>query len=194
MRKLLQNKIVVSCLALVAVLCVAADHLKLPARLSLAIAAREPSTDPASAPADIHVPGVTQFSRKLRNWQEMFAIDPALRDPFAPVVQPVPAKLTASVMPDSPNPPPSFVLQAVSIEGSRAFAVINHSVVAEGELISGYRVERILPTHVELKGNLGPLVVRMDRTDQRPKPPIANAPSVDLLPTPAQILPGAARR
>lgn len=186
MRKLLQNKLVVSALAGVAALSVAANFVKLPKRLSLA-AAREPVVNATDAPpVSLSVPGETEFSRTVRPWQEMFPIDTAARDPFAALVQPgptIPATATAtSAAPVQPSQTPVFVLQAVSIEANRPFAVINQTVVAEGDQISGYRVESIVSTHVTLSGSSGSVVVSMGRTALRQKTPTGTAPAADLPP------------
>lgn len=188
MRKLLQNKLVVSALAGVAALSVAANFVKLPKRLSLA-AAREPVVNATDAPpVSLSVPGETEFSRTVRPWRELFPIDSAVRDPFAALVQPgptIPATATAtatSAAPFQPTETPVFVLQAVSIEANRPFAVINQTVVAEGDQISGYRVESIVSTHVTLSGSSGSVVVSMGRTALRQKTPTGAAPAADLPP------------
>lgn len=186
MRKLLQNKLVVSALAGVAALSVAANFMKLPKRLSLA-AAREPVVNATDAPpVSLSVPGETEFSRTVRPWRELFPIDSAVRDPFAALVQPgptIPATATAtSAAPVQPTETPVFVLQAVSIEANRPFAVINQTVVAEGDQISGYRVQSIVSTHVTLSGSSGSVVVSMGRTALRQKTPTGAAPAADLPP------------
>lgn len=196
MRKLLQNKLVVSALAGVAVLSVVANFVKLPKRLSLAVA-REPSTEPAEvSPTTLHVPGETEFSRTLRAWHELYPINSAARDPFAPMIEPATMQPVAVAVAMAANPslPPSFVLQAISIEANRPFAVINQTVVTEGEWISGYRVERILPTRVTLSGGFGSLSIDMSRASQRQKAPTANAPAADLSPAPAGQKPVTANR
>ncbi len=184
MRKLLQNKLVVSALAGVAALSVAANFMKLPKRLSLA-AAREPVVNATDAPpVSLSVPGETEFSRTVRPWRELFPIDSAVRDPFAALVQPgptIPATAT-SAAPFQPSETPVFVLQAVSIEANRPFAVINQTVVAEGDQISGYRVQSIVSTHVTLSGSSGSVVVSMGRTALRQKTPTGAAPAADLPP------------
>lgn len=184
MRKLLQNKLVVSALAGVAALSVAANFVKLPKRLSLA-AAREPVVNATDAPpVSLSVPGETEFSRTVRPWRELFPIDSAVRDPFAALVQPgptIPATAT-SAAPFQPSETPVFVLQAVSIEANRPFAVINQTVVAEGDQISGYRVQSIVSTHVTLSGSSGSVVVSMGRTALRQKTPTGAAPAADLPP------------
>ena len=184
MRKLLQNKLVVSALAGVAALSVVANFVKLPKRLSLA-AAREPVVNVTDAPpVSLSVPGETEFSRTVRPWRELFPIDSAVRDPFAALVQPgptIPATAT-SAAPFQPSETPVFVLQAVSIEANRPFAVINQTVVAEGDQISGYRVESIVSTHVTLSGSSGSVVVSMRRTALRQKTPTGAAPAADLPP------------
>ena len=192
MRKLLQNKLVVSALAGVAVLSVAGNFVKLPKRFSSA-AAREPGVVAAEAtPVSTTVPGQTEFSRTLRAWHELYPIDVSSRDPFAARIE------TATTRPfavaTDPALPPSFLLQAVSIEANRPFAVINQTVVTEGELINGYRVEKINATGVTLNGDLGSVSIDMSRPSQRQKVPTANVPAADLPPAPAGQKPAPAKR
>ena len=97
-------------------------------------------------------------------------------------------------MATNPSLPPGFILQAVSIEANRPWAVINQTVVTEGESISGYRVERIFPTHVTLNGSFGSLSIDMNRASQRQKVPTANAPAADLPPASAGQKPVTANR
>ena len=181
MRKLLQNKLVVAALAIVALLSVAANFVKLPKRLSPA-AAREPSADPAVPfPSSHQIPGETEFSRTPRAWNDYFPVDTSARDPFAPNVQSTTVERPVAA-PINPTLPPTLVLQAVSIEANRPFAVINQTVLTEGESINGYRIEKILPTHVRLSGSLGIITVDMARASQRQKTPTANAPAAVLPP------------
>lgn len=178
MRKLLQNKKVVSCLAIIAVLSVAANFVKLPSLKTFNAVAREPET-PISATGTtvFEVPGITRFSRRYTNWQTLLPIDVTARDPFAPVTSGIPTIARGSVT----NPSfPGFALQGVSIEGDRAFAVINQTVVTQGESLSGYRVDRIDPGQVALSGRAGTLVVHMVSPSAIQNSPTANAPNADL--------------
>lgn len=178
MRKLLQNKLVVSGLVVVAILCIAANFMKLPSLRALTASAREPEAPAASTAATAYnVPGITQFSRRYTNWQTLLPIDPMARDPFAPAISGVPAM---GKRPGTNQPVPEFTLQGVSIEGDRAFAVINQTVVTEGESLSGYRVDRIAPGQVALSGRAGTLVVHMIPPPDPHNSPIANAPDADL--------------
>jgi len=194
MRKLLQNKLVVSALAGVAVLSVAGNFVKLPKRLSLA-AAREPEVNAAeAAPVSTTVPGETEFSRTLSAWHELYPVDISARDPFAPGIDPATPQPGIVAIATNPSLPPSFILSAVSIEAHRPWAVINRTVVTEGELINGYRVEKIIATSVTLNGDLGSFSIDMNRPSQRQKVPTANVPAADLPPAPAGQKPAPAIR
>ncbi len=154
MRKLLQNKAVVACLVLVAAVCLAGDTLKrLFKKSDLPVAAR---VVPDAVPL---VPGTFPIRTSLRvatnfsNWRDWGAGTARLRDPFGSgpsVLLP-----TNSVAPPVAPTPPTFTVQAISIDGDRALAVINQRVVAAGDQIEGYRVEAILPDQVRLHGPAG---------------------------------------
>lgn len=79
------------------------------------------------------------------------------RDPFAPLT-------SASPIPHKPSlrtPPANFIrqsqvngrfiLKAIAVEGQQRSAVINRTVVYEGEMIEGYQVMSIQPKGVWLK-------------------------------------------
>ena len=197
MRKLLQNKWVVSGLATVALGCVAGNFVKFPSRTALTAAAREASPIEAEGtPVSYQVPGVTRFERAVRSWRDLFPVERAAHDPFAWPALAGTSRGTAPQITAAPTNlanllvPPVFVLQAVSVEADRAFAVINQTVVTEGDQIYGYRVERIIPTQVRLMGALGPLNVTMIQTPPREKVPTAKPPAADLPPASARPVPG----
>ena len=192
MRNILQSKIGVACLTAVAVLCVAANFVNLLQRRSTVATAREntvPVEDEREDP--YQVPPLSRVAAELRDWRELFPLDTLRRDPFAAVFVPPPAAVT--------NTPtmPAFQLQAVSLAAGKALAVINHRVVAEGEIIEGCRVEKILPHEVRLVSPVfGPLTATFDRTPLQPnaasdkKSASANPPSADLPAGPATASPG----
>lgn len=190
MRKLLQNKLVVSALAVVAVLCIAANFVKLPRFSSFSVAARETQIPVAPPPieAKYHIHGPAFVHLSNQPWRELFPIDLQARDPFAPPVLPAPATIPEPRRAD-PTLPPQLTLQGVSIEAGRALAVINQSILAEGETIAGCRVERILPQRVTLSGPFGPLVLDMNAPARAKKHPIAKPANADL---PAELKPSEA--
>jgi hypothetical protein len=175
MRRLLQSKTAVSCLVAVATLSVAADLVKWPNRRALSAAARE-STAAAEKRREesFSVPPVSRVERELIGWREMFSLDNLPRDPFAAITAPAPAPVTNVAR------MPVFHLQAISIDGDRILAVINHKVVAEGEQIEGCRVEKILPTEVRLTSPLGPITATFDRSSRLNKSPSGNPSAADL--------------
>ncbi|GJL69995.1 MAG: hypothetical protein NPIRA06_26300 [Nitrospirales bacterium] len=82
-------------------------------------------------------------------------IEYSSRDPFAPIV-------AASRVPPDPvsmgadqrgkkEVTNTFTLKAIAVEGEHRSAVINRTVVYEGEMINGYQVLSILPKGVWLK-------------------------------------------
>jgi hypothetical protein len=186
MRNLLQNKVVVSCLAAVAVVCVASQFIDLPRPQSANAAARENAGPAEEAQEEsYHVPPLSRVAVELRNWREVFPVEAPHRDPFAAVFVPPPAAVTNTAT------MPSFQLQAVSLAAGRALAVINRRVVAEGETIEGCRVEKILRMEVLLVSPVfGPINATFDRTPRQSnsspnKTPSANAPAADLPASPA---------
>lgn len=194
MRKLLQNKLVVSALAGVAVLSVAGNFVKLPRRFSSAAARGSEVNAAEAAPVSTAVPGETEFSRTIRAWHDLYPIDISARDPFAPRIDPVPQQPGIVTIAANSTLPPSFILNAVSIEARRPWAVINRTVVTEGESINGYRVDKIIATGVTLHGDLGSISIDMNRPSQRQKLPTANVPAADLPPASAGQKPATAKR
>lgn len=192
MRNILQSKIGVGCLSALAVLCVAANFVNLFQRRSVVATAREtPGSVEEEREDSYHVPPPSRTAAGLRDWREMFPLDSLRRDPFAAVFAPPPAAVTNTPM------MPSFQLQAVSLAGGRNLAVINRRVVAEGELIEGCRVEKILPAEVRLVSPVfGPITATFDRTPRQSraasenKSTSANPPSADLPASPAAASPG----
>ncbi len=159
MRKLLQNKVVVAGLAVVAGACIAGNFVQWPARKgAIPVAARvapEVSTvDAAAFPvrSPLHIAG------SLAAWWQSTNVLATSRDPFKP------AHLTTLrsnpvVVTTAPATPPTFVVQAISVEGEKAFAVVNRRVLAAGDRIEGYVVENIQASHVRLRGPAGPVTV-----------------------------------
>ena len=157
MRKLLQNKAVVSGLAFVAVVAVAANFVKLPKFPSpmMSVAARTAeSFDANTSGTAFDVPPRLRFGEELNLWRELYPAS-RLRDPFA-----LAAAHSESIETNSLKVP-AFSLQAISIEPNRALAVIDHRVVAAGEKIADYQVERIQVAEVWLRGPAGRLVLTL---------------------------------
>lgn len=192
MRNILQSKIGVTCLSVVAVLCVAANSVNLIQRQSTVATAREnPMPVEEERETFYQVPPLSRVAAGLRDWREMFPPDKLRRDPFAAVFVPTPAAVTNTLM------MPSFQLQAVSMAAGRLLAVINRRVVAEGELIEGCLVEKILAHEVRLVSPVfGPVMATFDRTPRQSraglenKPASANPPPADLPAAPATARPG----
>src|SRR5256885_4733721 len=152
----LRNKTVVSCLAVLAALGVAANVLKFPSRLRVAAAAA-PIPEPGATEEKFETPPVLAIRDELLSWA---ATSPAAssRDPFA---WPHPAVPIATNAPAGPVP--AFRLQAVSIEGEKMLAVVNQRIVTTGEKLGDYVVERILPREVWMHGPAGRITVRLAR-------------------------------
>ncbi|HSF09996.1 MAG TPA: hypothetical protein VLA60_11325 [Nitrospirales bacterium] len=82
-------------------------------------------------------------------------IEYASRDPFAPIVaasqvQPDPASMGADQT-EEKQVTNTFTLKAIAIEAEQRSAVINRTVVYEGEMINGHQVLSIQPKGVWLK-------------------------------------------
>lgn len=190
MRKLLQNKAVVGALSVVAIASVAANFVKLPTGRFPVVNARQPeAAPPMPAEGQFHIHGPAFASLAARPWRELYPIDSRARDPFAPAVLPNPVTVPVPKEPDLATPP-EFQLQAVSLDGNQAFAVINQTVLREGESIAGYQVAQIEPRQVRLTGPLGPIVVGLTRTAAQ-KPPTGTPANADL--PAANGTPGAAK-
>jgi hypothetical protein len=82
-------------------------------------------------------------------------IEYSSRDPFAPIVaasqvQSAPASMGADQT-EEKQVTNTFTLKAIAVEGEQRSAVINRTVVYEGEMINGYQVLSIQPQGVWLK-------------------------------------------
>lgn len=180
MRKLLQNKAVVGALSVIAVASVAANFVKLPGTRVRAINARAPMPDgPPAGEGQYHIHGPAFNALAAQPWRELYPIDSDARDPFAPAVLPAPVTIPVPRR-DDPASPPEFRLQATSVEDRRVFAVINQSVVGEGDVIEGYRVEKIIPGQVRLSGSHGTVTLGFARTASYEKAATASRPNADL--------------
>ena len=164
MRRLLQNKSTVASLVAVAALCIAANFVKDLKRPTSPVAARvAPETDAASIPAcPIRTP--LRVTKALSDWQSAALLQelPA-RDPFRRVLGRAANPTNAVVRLSTAT----LTVQAISIEADRALAVINRRVLAQGESIDGYRVDRIQPTQVWLSGPAGTMVLPVQPANRR---------------------------
>jgi len=158
MRKLLQNKAVVSSLCVIAVLFVAGNLIDLPVRHLVAVAARPVTLTANPNEQELFaVPTTPRICAELTGWRGLLPTSAILRDPFA--IRGGPHGASAST--NAPSTP-VFVLQAVSIEAGRALAVINQTIVGPDDYLGDYVVERIRPTEVWLKNSFGRVVVPMN--------------------------------
>lgn len=166
MRKLLQNKTVVSSLCAVAVLSAAGNFVPLSARRFIQAAAR-PVAGAAAAeePEVLTVPALPKICAELGEWRDLFPIGAARRDPFAPTWA---TRTTSPSAATAPPVVPVFSLQAISIEPGRAFAVVNQTVVSPGEQLGDYRVERITAREVRLVGPAGTFVLAVGEQSANP--------------------------
>ena len=83
-------------------------------------------------------------------------IEHSSRDPFSPIVgashaQSDPTSMAAVQTGEHPKVQNAFTLKAIAVEGEQRSAVINRTVVYEGEMINGYQVLSIQPKGVWLK-------------------------------------------
>jgi hypothetical protein len=175
MRKLLRSKIGVSLLGAVAILCVAGNFVHLGGRRPLSAGARETASAPGLAgPGSVPVPAPLRIADALSGWRQLFPDRDVARDPFSIAAQ-------KSAAPASTGPGATTLrLQAVSIDGDRALVVVNHRVLAVGESIGEYRLERIQPTQVHFKSRWGTLVVPLERRGTAEKTASGSPISSDL--------------
>lgn len=165
MRKLLQNKTVVASLAVVAMLCIAGNFLKWPAPKDMNVAARSDETIQTVSPVTFPAWETAKVVQSLPNWSAQHPSQPAGRDPFRRVLKPA-NNLTESAL-------PRFTVQAVSIDGNKALAVVNRTIVRTGDTISAYLVVRIAANAVHLQGAAGEIVVPVhSNADAKNKGPI----------------------
>lgn len=156
MKNPLQNKAVVAALAVVAAACVAGSFVEWPSRKPLIAAARELPAATA-VPADtFEVPRRPAILERLAGNLGSSAFEPRGRsDPFA-------WPRSHIAVPTNPGSAERrFVISAISIDGNKAFAVINRQVVTRGERLGAYAVAEILPTEVWLRGPSGRVVLTL---------------------------------
>jgi len=116
-----------------------------------------PSLSPAPMIlANASTPSSLSSKAIIAQWKEVFS-----RDPFN-IVAGAMANRTDTDGPGESGIPATSLpskkaiqLQAVSVEGPRRFAVINHQVVAEGEKFDGFKVVRIHANGVVFTDQLG---------------------------------------
>ena len=158
MKKALQNPLVVGALAILAVIAVVRSTIK-SEPVAQQTAAQSKKKSRAGNP------------RESRRGESRKKIDLALaqriaatieRDPFNSVPEPeTPTVPDQSVEPEirRETTKQHLELNAVSLEGSRRFAVINGEIVERGERVFEYEVERILADQVILHGSGGRSVI-----------------------------------
>jgi len=190
MKKWLQSKSFVTCLCVAAGGCIAANFIKLPKRTPLITNARmNPALEQAAPPLAVFIPPAFQERESSEAWRSMFALETLNRDPFAPAG----IFLSGSGTNGHPNSP-AFSLQAISIDGDKSLAVINQTVLAEGEMIDGYRIEKILPTQVHLSGAIGSVIATLTQRIQNQKTALGNPPAADPPAAPVSSLPAGTKR
>src|SRR5689334_9031347 len=174
MRKLLQNKAVVACLAVVALLSIAGNLVQWPAARTLPVGARAIGDVVAVDPADFPLRAPLQIERTLAGARESLETLRPARDPFSPVRLAVAPSAQGPSPATTPAVPPSFLVQAISIEADKSLVVINRQVLALGEAVDGYVVERIEPKLIRLRGPAGVITVPIGPVPRRDlKPPAA---------------------
>lgn len=166
MRKLLRSKAVVSTLAVIALFAIGSNFVKLPPRRPVIAAARaNVSLPPPSAPIALQVTPRPSVGKALVSWRDLFPAR-SLRDPFVFTIAP---GLHSGIAHGTNKP--HFALQAISIEPGRALAIIDRRIVAAGEAMGDYHVERILSQEVWLEGPGGRLILTLHPAPLRDKSP-----------------------
>ena len=171
--KLLQNKTVVSCLAVAAALFVAGQFVKWPDRKSIAAAAR-PTAAPPVELVTYTLPPALRIGESLSGWRELFPLDRLRRDPFSQprAVPSGPVETNRAVI-----AAPDFVVQAISMNGHQTLAVLNRQLVTLKDRVGDYVVDDIRPTEVWLTGPAGRLVIPLRRSSLAPKTVATGTPA-----------------
>ncbi|MFT4637932.1 MAG: hypothetical protein ACI8T1_001248 [Verrucomicrobiales bacterium] len=145
MKKALENPIIVGILAIAAIVVVYRSIFSKPVyAVPAAVNQQSQEEKPVeSASSNLRIDASTA------QWSTL-----AERDPFRAESE---EEEKETVNEDDPLEPVSSVLKlsAISLEGTRQFAVINNTVIAEGERILEYEVEKILADHVLVNGPMG---------------------------------------
>jgi hypothetical protein len=185
MTHLLQDKRIVSILAVAAVLVVGWRFQGLRERWlpPVPVAALEAAVSPFQALPDsqavLAAPGPGPRESVLNNlthWERLIGDSTFTRDPFGPLIasaDPGPASRIGAGLPGDDL----LVLSAVSIEPLKAFAVINRQILAVGEPIGTYQVERIRSHEVWLQHPTGRRVLRLGFSSPLPSAPVSNKPA-----------------
>lgn len=172
MRKLLQNKAVVVGLVVVAVACVANSFVKRPpGRAPMPVAARVITEAVPMDPGAFPLRPTLKIATNFAGWLESTNSREPARDPFRATQFSL--IVTSAVASTSAPAPPIFVVQAISIEGDRAIAVVNRRVVMPGDRLEGYILDSIQATQVFLRGPAGPVAAGL-------RPASRSAPKASL--------------
>lgn len=110
---------------------------------------------------------VGQETRRGQGWPTAPLRDPFLRaqtstSPRSPAatISPTATTRTTERTQGTNAPTVSFRLQAIAIEGDQKWAVVDSTVVKEGDRVQGYRVSRIQQEAIWVKGPAGS--IRLD--------------------------------
>jgi hypothetical protein len=104
--------------------------------------------------------------KALADWPRQISETTMARDPFRRIRRPAPQTTNQVNTP----PPPTFTVQAISIENGRASAVINRQIVGPGDKINGYVIGEIQPHQVWLSGPAGQFAVPVRPATASPTP------------------------
>ncbi len=196
MRSLLQSKLGVTVLALVAVVAVLWRFVPSSQTSAAAVAAREQEADAlAEGAALITTNSPARYVTALGSWKELFPNRDLHRDPFA--FRSAHETSTVDVAEPEASSLLRMELQAISVQGDRSFAVINRQIVSPGERISGYTVERINSRQVVLNAASGRRILEINFGDGPASDVLQDASieSIDIseprptVKSPAQITP-----
>lgn len=152
MRNLLQSKLAVGLLATAAV-ALATWNIIVPMLPRTAHAQPAPAAPPkASADPVPPLPYLPAHLDEIKAWASSHPEIPRL-DPFAFAEITAQAPRIAGIT--------NLTLHAISIDGPRAFAVVNRRVVAEGDRVGDCTIEKIEPTTVWVQNPRGRLPLRL---------------------------------
>lgn len=165
MKNPLQNKYIVSCLAVAAGIALGWDHLR-PYLGAPALPVGATTTPTPANRERLIPPPALKVADALSQWSTLLENQEPARDPMT---YPGTKVLTVSAPvtnPDKGPTGPAWLLKAISVGDDRKFAVFNHTIVAEGEQAGPYLIEHIDESGVWVREGGR----RLHATLQHPKP------------------------
>ena len=176
MPKLLQSRLPLACTLAALLLVWLGDLLSQTGKAAAGKATNPKLSEdpiPSHESTDIEASTITA----LNNWIQLHLTDPLSQraDPFEyPETTPAPAP-TSTPPPVDAAPSASTlippIVRAISIGSGKPLAVLDGSVVGEGDLLGTWRIDKIDPEGVSVSGAHGQLRLRLERVAVAATPP-----------------------